>query len=76
MGDGNHRFALHQRIQLLLNRRFNLGIQRRGGFIQHQNRGVFEQHPGDGNALALAAGELHAPLTHMSIQTSPPFGVD
>ncbi len=62
MGDGDHRLAFHQGIQALLNRRLDLRIQRRGGFVEHQDRRVLEQHPGDGDALPLPAGELHAPL--------------
>ena len=55
MGDGDHGLALHQRDQLLLNGGFNLAVQGRAGFVQYQNRRVFQHHPGQGHALALAA---------------------
>ena len=47
--------ALHQPVELLLDRRFDLRIERRGGLVQHQDRRVFEDHAGERNALALAA---------------------
>ena len=55
MGDGDDRLALHQRIQAVLDGRFHFRIQGRGGFIQHQDRRVFQQHACNGDALALAA---------------------
>lgn len=45
-----------------------LGIQRRGGFIEDQQRCVLQQCPGDRQALALAAGEQHAVFAHFGIE--------
>ena len=36
----------------------HLGVQRAKGFVQQQNLGLYRQGTGQGNALALAAGEL------------------
>ena len=55
VGNRNHGFTVHQTQQLFLNRHFHFAVQRRRGFIQNQNRRVFENHPGNGNALALPA---------------------
>ena len=37
-------------------------VERAGGLIQDQDARVFQDDPGDGDALLLAAGELVAPL--------------
>ena len=55
VGDGDHRLAGHEARQGLLDRRFGLGIQGRGRFVQHQDRRVLQHHAGDCDALALAA---------------------
>jgi hypothetical protein len=33
-------------------------VQRRSGFVKDQDRRIFQEHPGDGDALALAAGPV------------------
>ncbi len=55
VGDGDHGASLHQAFERLLDRRLRLGVERRGGFVEHQDRRVLQDHPGDGDALALAA---------------------
>jgi hypothetical protein len=72
VGDGDHRLALHQRFQAFLDGRFDFRVQRRGGFVHDQDRRVLEQHAGDGDALALAAGELHAALADVGIEPVRP----
>ena len=47
--------SLHQRVQILLDRRLDVGIKRRSRFVEHQDRRVLEEDTGDGDALALAA---------------------
>ena len=49
-------------LQRLLDRLFGLGIERRSRLIQKDDRRVLQEGAGDGDALALAAGELHAVL--------------
>ncbi|CAM5401728.1 hypothetical protein SSTU70S_03671 [Stutzerimonas stutzeri] len=38
-----------------------------GGLVEDQHRGVLEQRAGDGQALALAAGEHHAVLADLGV---------
>ena len=54
---------------------FDFGVERAGGFVEQQNRRVFEHNAGDGDALALAAGEFHAAFADVGVITAPPFGV-
>ena len=69
MGNGDHRLAAHQGIQTFLYRRFDFAIQRRSGLIQNQDGSVFQQHAGDGDALALPAGEFDATLADLGIES-------
>ena len=62
VGDGDDRAPLHEAVELLLDRRLDLRIERAGRLVEHQDRRVLEDQPGDGDALALAAGELDAAL--------------
>ena len=55
VGDGDHRLALHQVLELLLDRRLDVGIERRGRLVEDQDRRVLEEDAGDRHALALAA---------------------
>ena len=54
----------HRRLKLLLGTGIHIG----GGLIQDQQRRVLQQCPGNGQALALAAGEQHAVFTHVGIE--------
>ncbi len=76
MGNGNHRLAGHQIEQLFLNGRFHLRIERRCRFVQNENGGIFQQHPGNRNALTLATRELDTALTHMGFKAAPPLWVN
>ncbi|KPY99772.1 Transposase, family [Pseudomonas syringae pv. aptata] len=73
--DGDHGLALHQRLQALLNRRFDFRVECRGGFVHDQDRRVLEQHAGDRDTLALTAGQLDAALTDMGVEAGATFGV-
>ena len=57
---GNHQGGapLHQALQGLLHQAFRFGVQGGGGLVQNQNRRIFVQRTGNGQALALAAGQL------------------
>ena len=55
----------HQLLQAFLDRRLDLRIERRGRLVEHQDRRVLQDDAGDGDALALAAGELDAALADM-----------
>ncbi len=72
---GDNRLVLHQPLKIFLNHRFDLRIQRRCCLIEDEDRRILQHHPGDGDALALAAGELYAPLAHHSVIAGPAFRV-
>ena len=67
MRDGDYRFPLHQSQQLVLDRKLDLAVERRGRLVEHQDRRVLEDHARDRDALALAARELHAALAHVRL---------
>ena len=48
--------------QRALHQHFRFGIQVRSGFVQNQDGRVLQQRAGDGDALPLAAAQLHAAL--------------
>ncbi len=72
VGDGHHGLALHERRKRLLDRRLDLRIEGGGRLVEHQDGRVLQDHPGDGDALALAARELDAALAHMGVVAPPP----
>ena len=55
--DDEHGPTLHEVGERGLDGSFALGIKRGGGFVEDEDRGVLEQGAGDGEALALPAGE-------------------
>ena len=57
----------HQLVEIVLDRRLDLEVERGGGLVEHQDRRVLQQHAGDRDTLALAAGELDAALAHMGV---------
>ncbi len=65
VGDHNRGTPLKQLCQGLLNVAFRAGVERRGGFVQDQDLGVFEEGPGNGQALLLAPREHGAALTDL-----------
>ena len=69
MSDGDHRLAFHESVEIFLDGRFDFRIERAGCLIEHQDRRILEQHAGDGDALALAAGEFHAALADMGLDS-------
>src|SRR5215467_5127204 len=70
MRNGDDRAALHQSIELLLDRRLDLRIERRGGLVEHQYRRVFEDHSRKRDSLALTAGQFDAALAYMRVETA------
>ena len=57
--------------RLCLDRGLDLAVERGGGLVEHQDRRVLQDHAGDGDALALAAGELDAALADMGVVAAP-----
>ena len=66
--DGDDGLPLHQ-SRALLDRRLDFGIERRRCLVEHQDRRVLQNHAGDGDALALAAGEFYAALADMRVDS-------
>ena len=60
VGDGNCGAALDQIVERLLDFLLGLGIDGRSGFIEDQDARVDQQGAGDGDALALTAGQALA----------------
>ena len=61
--DHQGRPSLHQLIECILDLDFSLGVKRRGGFIEDQDRGVFQKRPGDRNALSFPSRKLYPLFT-------------
>ena len=57
MGDDDDRAPLADRFHVVLDDALRLVVQGAGGFIENQDARVADQRPGDGDALALVAGE-------------------
>ena len=62
VGDGEDRLSLGQGGQGLLDQVLILRIHAGGGLVQNHDGRILQNRPGDGDALALAAGEGGAPL--------------
>ena len=68
MGNDKGRAVLHQVRKRCLDPSLGLRIERRGCLIENQDRRILEQRPRNGDALALATGEQHAPVTDPGIE--------
>src|SRR3990167_9700112 len=55
--------ALHQAIQCFEDQFFRLRVKPRSRLVEHEEGSIPNHGAGDGDPLALAAGERHAPLT-------------
>jgi hypothetical protein len=62
MGDDDGGAVLHQPLEGILHHALALGVERRGRLVEQQQRGLAQQGAGDGDALALPAGEPDAAL--------------
>src|ERR1700735_1855474 len=69
MGDDERRASTEELDHRLLDQPLALAVETRRGFIEHDDRRILEKDAGDGDTLALAAGELHAPLAHPCLET-------
>ena len=68
MGNDEAGAAFAQHAQRLLDAAFAFGVQRGGSFVENQDRRVFEQRAGDGQALALAARQAQAVVADHGIE--------
>ena len=67
VGDGQHGLAPHHHFQRLLDFGLDLAVERRGRLVQHQDRRVLEDRPGQRDPLPLAAGKLHPALAQIGV---------
>src|SRR3984885_6491822 len=74
VSDGHDGLTLHQTVETLLDGRFHFAVERTGGFVEQQDRGVLQHDPCDGDALALAAAQLDAALAHVRLIARPSAG--
>lgn len=68
--DHQHRAALHQRVQRLLDLRLVLAVQRTGRLVEHQEVGVGHDCARDGDALPLPARQVQAAAAHARVQAA------
>ena len=68
MGNGDHRAPGHQLLQRGLHRAFGFAVQGGCGFVQQQDRGIFQHGARDGEALALPAGQHGAAIPHQGAE--------
>ena len=68
MGDDDGRAVGHQPLDGALHQLFALGIERAGRLVEEENRGVAQDRAGDGDALALTAGETHPFLAEIAVE--------
>src|ERR1700730_6208157 len=64
VGDHEGGPALHEVAQAVLDHGLGLGVEGAGGLVEDEDAGVGQDGPGDGDALALAAGELDTALAY------------
>ena len=57
VGDHHRGPPLHEVLERVLDERLRSGVEVRGRFVEHQDRRILENHPGDGDSLLLAAGQ-------------------
>ncbi len=57
-----------RRLERPLDRRLRLGVQVRGGLVQHHHRRGLEQQPGQRDPLLLAAGQPVAAVAHDGVE--------
>ena len=67
MGDDDTGAVFHEASEGVLDEFFRLGVEGGGGFVEDEDGGVFEDGAGDGDALALAAGEFDAAFASKSV---------
>src|SRR5207237_7563491 len=65
--DDERRAVGHQPLERLLHQALGLGVERRGGLVEDQDRRVLEQRPGDGETLTLPAREAYAEVPDVGV---------
>lgn len=67
VGDGNGGAGLHEPFERFLHEAFAFGVECRGGFVEDEDGRILEDGAGDGDALALSAGEAAAAVAHLGV---------
>lgn len=67
MSNHQHGLICNQAGKSRLNQGFILYIKRSRGFVQKNNRGIFQKSTSDGNPLPLTAGKLAAVFADMGV---------
>ena len=67
MCDQQRGAPLQQTLKRLFNVALTFRVETRGGLVEDDHGRIFQKHPRDRNALPLAAGELHATLSHARV---------
>ncbi len=68
MRDDERGACLHELFQRGLNQAFAFGVEGTGGFVEQQYGQVSQDGAGDGDALALSAGQADAAFTEEGIE--------
>src|SRR5690606_4457989 len=76
MRDGNDRLPFHQPLQILLDHRLDLRIERGSGFVEDEDRCVLQHHARDRDALPLAPGKLDPAFAHMGVVALAALRID
>src|ERR1043165_5438641 len=74
-GDRDNGAAFHQLGELLLNRRLDLGIQRRRRLVEDQYGRVLQNDARERDPLPLAARQFDAAFTDMGIERGAPVPI-
>jgi hypothetical protein len=67
VGDQDDGAPGHQTLQRRLDLGLALGVERAGGLVEQQDRGVLQEGAGDGDPLPLTAGEPRARLADAGV---------
>jgi len=67
VGDNEGGPALHEAVEGLLNEGFVLGVHAGQGLIEYEDGCVFQEGPGDGNALTLPTRKSDCPLSDVGV---------
>ena len=68
MGNQYAGVAANDRVDGLLDPLLRYGIQRGGGLVEYEDRGVLQKHAGNRQPLLFATGQLEPPVAHHGVQ--------
>ena len=68
VGDDEARAVFHQMVEGFLDETLGGGVNTGGGFVEDEDRRVFQEGTGDGEALFFAYAEFHATLAELRVK--------